>query len=287
MSHSYFKNSHYKNIFLEHYEKIVDEFDFEIGIKNKKTSYGNTSLIYTLNSNKPSLFLLHGLDACAPLILKQFSFLRKDYQLFAIDVLGQPNKSDEIRLCKKNDSYVFWMNEIVSELSLTNISVLGYSFGAFIALKTALKCNFNISNLFLFSPAGIVNGNLITQLSKIVFPFLQYKITKQEKHLVKGLKEIYTDVNKDNINYMKHILLQYKSDMSYTPILKPKELANIKCNIHLFTASDDILFPAKKLANRLSKNTNINVINLNHAKHVLGKKQLKEVAFYFKTTPIN
>mgnify|MGYP000436356608 CR=1 FL=1 len=63
---------------------------------------------------KPALFLVHGLNSCAPFAFDTVSFLIEKYQILAIDILGEPNKSDFVRLNKKNASYGKWLLEITN-----------------------------------------------------------------------------------------------------------------------------------------------------------------------------
>lgn len=274
---TYFKSEKHKINILTNYQTTVDALPLDLESHFITTSFGKTHVLNTKETQKPPLLLLHGIDSAAPYILDQFHFLKQHYQLFAIDVLGQPNKSDEIRLSKRNDDYALWIDEITSQLSLKKITLLGYSFGAFICLKTAYKFPTKIKKLILCNPAGLVNGNLMQLVSKLLSPLLLFNLFKNDKNLKKGLTSIYTTLENHQIKHLKEIVLGYKSDTSTTPIFKNTELTKIKAYTTLFLADNDILFPADKIITKLKSNSDFNISILKTAKHVFGKHHLKEI----------
>ena len=110
------------------YQQKLKTLGFSYKKEIIKTSFGKTNMIIFNNINKPPLFLVHGLNSAAPFAFDTISFLAEKYQIFAIDILGQPNKSDFVRFNKKDDSYGRWLLEITTNLKIDNITFCGISF---------------------------------------------------------------------------------------------------------------------------------------------------------------
>ena len=87
-----------------YYEKLK-ELPIEFEYKTVDTNYGDTNSIVVGDATKPTIQIVHGSNGSAPIALETYPNLYKKFQVFAIDVLAQPNKSSETRLCMKDSSY--------------------------------------------------------------------------------------------------------------------------------------------------------------------------------------
>ncbi|MCH7974006.1 MAG: alpha/beta fold hydrolase, partial [Bacteroidetes bacterium] len=133
---SLFKSESGKNEILSLYNEKLIDLNIEYQYKIIDSSYGKTNIIITGKSSNPPLIIIHGSNGCAPISLETYPNLSTQYQVFAIDVLAQPNKSAETRLSMKDDSYGKWINEIIQSLNLNNVTLVGFSFGGLVILKT-------------------------------------------------------------------------------------------------------------------------------------------------------
>ena len=99
-----------KNIKLNSlYNEQISALNFPVIHKKVETIYGFTNVLISNGANKPALIILHGTNSAAPFALSKVSFLEKNFQVFAIDIPGEPNKSKPVRLKKENDSYGKWL----------------------------------------------------------------------------------------------------------------------------------------------------------------------------------
>lgn len=263
---------------LERYKEKLNSISIGFSEQTVASSFGKTNVIITTNNQKPALFLLHGLNAAAPFALDTVLFLLEKYQIFAIDVLGQPNKSDFVRLNKKDDSYGKWLLEIVDYFKLDNYSLFGISFGAFPILKSLLIDEKKVKDVFLTSPAGIINGNILKTIFRFLLPMRKFQKTKNEIYLKKCLENLYDEFDEFIINYQKEIFLNFKMDFSVTPNFKTSELSKIKTPVSIIASKNDFFVPALKLKKKCEKSfLNLtNFVVLENSKHIPAKKILKE-----------
>lgn len=274
-----FKSEKGKQDILNLYDEKLKELRIEYQYLMVETSFGKTNIIVTGSQSNPPIILVHGSNGCAPIALETYPNLHKKYCVFAVDVLAQPNKSSETRLSMKDDSYGKWMNEIIQNLKINNVTMAGFSFGGLVILKTLEYNERYISEVFLSSPAYIVNGNPLKALFKIFIPMKRYIKTQKPKFIEKFLTEIFTTRDEFAIKYLSNVFLEFKMDFTPVPVIDKKKAMKIQTPISIFAAENDILFPGNKLVKRAKKIfpslKDIRIII--DSKHVQNKDQNLEI----------
>jgi pimeloyl-ACP methyl ester carboxylesterase len=271
---SLYKSEFGKNEILNLYNQKLKELEIEYTYKVIDTDFGKTNIIVAGDSTKPPLIIIHGSNGCAPIALETYPTLSKKFQIFAIDVLAQPNKSAETRLSMKDNSYGLWINELINKLELKNVTMAGFSFGGLIILKTLIQNESNIKEVFLSAPAFIVNGNPLIALFKIFIPMKRYIKTKKTKYLEKFLESLFSEKDEFAHNYLSKVFLYFNMDFSPVPVIKKEEALFIKTPITLIVAKKDIIFPGIKMMKRANKifPSLKNTLLLEDSKHVQNRK---------------
>lgn len=242
-----------------------------------ETTFGKTNILIFGDAKKPALFLLHGLNSAAPFALDSVSFLTEKYQVFAIDVLGEPNKSDFVRLNKKNHDYGKWLLEIINYFKVDTYTLCGISFGAFPILKSLLIDEKRAKEVFLISPAGIVNGNVFKTITRFLIPLKKFQKTKNKDYLIKCLSNLYDEYDDFQIRYLSEVFLNFKMNFSITPNFKTSELSSIKTPVTIIASKNDFFVPGEKLKGKSEKSfTNLRkFFVLEQSKHIPKKSILK------------
>ncbi len=271
------------DIELLYYSKL-DELPINYELKTIETSYGDTNIILTGEKSNPPLVLIHGSNGCAPIAIEAMIGLEKDFSIYAIDVVGQPNLSEEFRPDMRDDSYGKWMFEILTRLNIYKATLVGISFGGFISWKTLAFDARRISRAFLIVPAGIVKGNPLKAIWKVFLPMKFFKWRKQKKYIRQILKELFTESDEFAMEFLSKVFLYFKMDLSPIPLIKKEEAKNIKTPIHIIAADDDVLFPGKRMLKRakqvfpsLSEN-----ILLKKSKHVPSQQANENIVAFIK-----
>lgn len=270
---SLFKTEAGKNEILSLYDEKLKELSIDYQYKVIDSSYGKTNIIVTGASSNPPLIILHGSNGCAPIGLETYPNLSTHFQVFAVDVLAQPNKSAETRLSMKDDSYGKWMNEIIASLQLDDVTLVGFSFGGLVILKTLLHQEDKIKEVYLSAPAYIVNGNPLKALFKIFIPMKRFMKTEQPKYLERFLKEVFTDRDEFALKYLSKVFLNFDMDFTPVPVISKAEAKKISTPITLIAAKQDMMFPGEKMLKRASKlfSSLKKTVLLEDSKHVLNK----------------
>ncbi|MEO0778425.1 MAG: alpha/beta hydrolase [Bacteroidota bacterium] len=217
------------------------------------TSFGQTHLIRTGDPHHPPLILVHGSNGCAPIALECYPNLSTRYQVFAVDVLAQPNRSAQTRLDMKGPDYGQWMHELMVALDLHEVVLAGFSFGGLIILKTLVHHGGRVKAAFLASPAYLVNGNPLRALWHIFIPMRRYMRTQRVKYVEQFLAALFTDRDAFAVQFLALVFLHFKMDFNPLPVLTAAEAQKINTPISLLAAKNDLLFPGAKMLKRARK----------------------------------
>lgn len=261
------------------YDQKLKELNIDYHYKEVDTSFGKTNLIITGEASKPPILIIHGSNGCAPIALETYSGLELCFQVFAVDVLAQPNKSVEARLSMKTDDYGKWLHEVIDKLELKKVTLAGFSFGGLIILKALEFRDSNIKEVFLTAPAYLVNGNPLKALLKVFIPMKRFIKTKNIKYVEHFLNELFTKKDAFALEFLSKVFLHFKMDFSPVPVIKTQAAKSIKTSITLIAAKNDLMFPGDKMIKRAHKifPSLKKAIVLEQSKHVQNSADNKRI----------
>ena len=142
--------------FLAAYQGVLDRWPVPYEELDIPTRFGVTHVIITGPQDAPPLVLLHGYMATSVMWAPNIGAWSQDRRVYAIDVMGQPGRSVPDEPIKGISDYVAWLTATLDGLHLGRVSLLGMSFGGWLALKYAVATPGRIQQLVLLSPGGIL-----------------------------------------------------------------------------------------------------------------------------------
>jgi pimeloyl-ACP methyl ester carboxylesterase len=107
------------------------------------TRYGKTYIIASGEKSLPPLILLHGSGSNSSMWIGDIAKYSKHYRVYAVDIPGDPGKSEEKQYSLKSPAYSEWMDDILRSLQLQKASFIGISLGAWMAINFAVKHAFS------------------------------------------------------------------------------------------------------------------------------------------------
>ncbi|QCX39009.1 alpha/beta hydrolase [Aureibaculum algae] len=250
---SLYKSATGKAEILNLYNQKLKDLNINYQYQDVETTFGKTNLIITGDVSKPPVLIVHGSNGCAPIALETYSGLESHFQVFAVDVLAQPNKSAETKLSMKNDDYGKWLHEVIDVLELKNVTLAGFSFGGLVILKALEFKDSNIKEVFLTAPAYLVNGNPLKALFKVFIPMKRFIKTKKIKYVERFLNELFTEKDAFATQFLSKVFLNFKMDFTPVPVIHRREANLLKTPITLIAAQNDIMFPGVKMLKRANK----------------------------------
>lgn len=275
----FFKSKEGKEKILTLYNQKLNELNIEHSEKVVQTKFGATNVIITVDTKKPPLLLIHGTGGCAPLFLESFPNLSSKYCVYAIDVLSQPNKSAENRLDMKSLEYGEWLTDVIISLGLKDVTLVGFSFGGFISLKTLEFNERLIKHVFLIAPVYIVNGNPIKNLINIFIPLKRFLKNGKEKCIKKVMQTLFTEYDDFGLTFMATTFQNCNMDFSPLPIISKQSAKHITTPITIIAAEKDIMFPGRKMMKRAKRifPSLHDIVLLEDSKHVPNTTNFKSI----------
>lgn len=245
-----YKNEKTKTELLKRYNQKQQSLKIPTEDIYVNTFAGKTHILASGDVNNPPVVLLHAFNAGAPVSLEPIQGLQKKYRLYAIDTVGQATKSDETKLSLKNEDYGKWVAEVLTQLKIEQASIIGVSYGGFLALKLIQFAPEKVSKAILVVPAGIVDGNIGNLLRKVTLPMITFLVTKSEKSLKRFMDTFYTTYEEEDVSFIKHILLGTKQDHRKPPLVNKEDLKLFKAPTYIMVADNDVFFPGKKVVKK-------------------------------------
>lgn len=141
---SVFKTKEGKNEVIKYYDEFLQKFALAYEKFYVNTRYGKTFIIASGEKSNPSIILLHGSGMNSVMWLRDIKEYSKNYRVYAVDILGEPGKSDESRPSLTGSYYAEWLKEVFEDLSVERANVIGISLGAWLAIKFAVNCYIQI-----------------------------------------------------------------------------------------------------------------------------------------------
>ena len=118
--------------------------------------FGMTHVIVSGPKDAPPLVLLHGYWATSTMWSPNIADFAKSYRVYAVDVMGQPSKSIPNEPVRHAADYVTWLTATLDALQLGRVSLVGMSFGGWLALNYAVSAPARVQKLVLLSPGGFL-----------------------------------------------------------------------------------------------------------------------------------
>ena len=118
------------------------------------TRFGETHVIASGSENAPPLVLFQPTGAGATIWYRNAADLGQRYHIYAIDTIGEVNKSVLTRPIKSNLDFVDWIVDLFSELGIERTDIVGNSFGGFLTLSAALHRAERVKKAVVSSPAA-------------------------------------------------------------------------------------------------------------------------------------
>ena len=214
-----------------------------------QTRYGQTHVVNIGNKNSIPLVFLHGGNSLTPDMLKSDFPLLEKFNVFAIDTIGHPGKSDETRLSSDDLSYGFWLLDIIDELQFEKIRIYAGSFGAGIAIRLATVAPERIEKMALIIPAGISNGSFKDKL-QLFIPYYKYKLRPTNQNLIRLCSTLTTRFDEERMEMLHAVFTHLKVNPKMPRPAKNGELDGLRAPTLIMAGTKDILFPASRVIPR-------------------------------------
>lgn len=155
-----YKSAEGYRVIMEWYEAILDEIPIPYESLFTNTRFGRTHLLAAGPRGAAALFLLPGVAGCAALWRRQLPTLGAHFRVYAVDIPGQPGRSDPNPPSFLNDDYCDWLTDVMDDLGLKRAHFAGVSVGAWIAMRMGMVRPERVGRVVMLGPTGIARARL-------------------------------------------------------------------------------------------------------------------------------
>lgn len=146
-----------KSEVMSAYQAIIDKWPVPFVELTLSTSFGETHVIASGAENAQPVVLVHALLAAAPSWYRNVEALSQTYRVYAVDVVGEGNKSHPLKPIASLDDFLQWFTELIDGLGIDTLYLVGNSYGGFTAAYYAMKLPERIRKLVLIGPAATIS----------------------------------------------------------------------------------------------------------------------------------
>lgn len=230
------------------------------------TRCGNTFIVASGDKAARPLFLLHGSSSNSAMWIGDVAEYSKRYRVYAVDVPGEPGKSDAVRPTLKSDAYIDWLDDIFAALGIMSANLLGISLGGWLALKYSIARSERTAKLVLLCPSGVAPAKASFLFRSIFYLSLgKWGIQRMNKILY-GKQ----DIPHEAVDYTNLIINNFNPRIEQIPLFSDEELQKLTMPIMVIVGTLDVVLPSKKTAARFAQLLpETKVVSLPNTGHVI------------------
>lgn len=243
-----YKSNEGRDAVLKAYDEILSNWPLAYEETWLDTSYGRSFTIQCGKKELPPLILLHGTNSNSSMWIGDVSEYSKHYCVYALDIPGEPGKSEERQYSLKSPVYFEWLNEILEKLQLSKASILGISLGAWLAAGFSIKYPEKVEKLVLLSPSGIGPQRISFVFKTIFFMMMGDKGFDKMSRMLNNDNKI----PKEALEYTKLLAHSFNLRREPVPIFTDQELKRLTMPLLLFAGKKDVLLKSEKTVKRLN-----------------------------------
>jgi pimeloyl-ACP methyl ester carboxylesterase len=268
---------------LRAYQTVLDRWPAPFTELDVLTSFGQTHVIASGPDTAPAVVLLHAYFATAMSWYRTVGALSQHYRTYAVDVLGEANKSRPTHPITSLDDALHWFTELVDGLRMGQLHLVGNSFGGFTATYYAMHLPERIRKLVLIGPASTFRGMLpfyihmfIPKALYLFFPWLP----GQKRIMRHGIDWVRAGLPSDPLwEALFYLVMMHGGTRNqvFPRVFTPAELAQIKAPTLLLLGDREKIYPAQdanRQAKRLMPGIEVQIIPQAHHMTALAQPEL-------------
>lgn len=140
------------------------------------TPFGETHVIVSGPEGGAPVVLLHATGMSSTVWRPNIGDLSQGHRTFAVDIVNEPGRTRQTRLLRNPVDCATWLSGVLEGLGIRRASLVGSSFGGWLAINLALQAPARVEKLVLLAPAAsLLPFSLPTYLLLRLLPYSPLK----------------------------------------------------------------------------------------------------------------
>lgn len=249
---------------LNRYDRVLSQWPVPCEYINIPTRYGNTFVIASGEASFPPMVLIHGTASNSATWAHDVIEYSKYFRVYAVDIPGEPGKSDETRFGWNGPFFTEWLDDALNGLNVDKVVLVGMSLGGWAVLQYTTINPGRVERVVSICPSGICPARLSVVFRLIAFSLLGTWGRNRMKRLIMGDGELSEDAEEFLMLTSSHFNFRIGSP----PILSDEELEGLTMPIFYLAGENDALLQSHKSAERLqnlASDVSVHIVEEGHA----------------------
>ena len=231
------------------YDQVLAQWPLSYTHMNIPTRYGNTFIVVSGVVSPIPLVLLHGSASNSATWMGDIVKYGQFFQVYAVDIPGEPGKSDPYRFSWDGPAFNEWLDDVLSGLGLEKVILGGMSLGAWATIKYALYKPQRVNKVVLIVPSGIYPPRLSFVVRLIILSlFGEWGRKRIKQFIFKG-----TDFSEELDQFLTLVGRHFNYRVGSPPLFTDEALQCLTMPVLLLAGAKDALLNTSKTAERLQK----------------------------------
>jgi pimeloyl-ACP methyl ester carboxylesterase len=270
---SLFKTKDAEVAYFTTYQRVLSLWPVEHEPIEVNTSLGTTHLNVAGRRASPPLLLFPGFASNSTMFWMNIEALAKQCRVYAVDTLGQPGRSMPLRPLSTTNCNA-WIEEILTELGVDRVHLMGLSLGGWLSLNFALAQPSRTRKVILLDPAASFQPMSRSFFWHTVIPFMIYPTRKGLIKFFRWLTRGYA-TNRDYGEMMLQGVLNTKPQPPLRPIpFTDEQLQSLASPVLLLVGEKSVIYNPQQVVSRARKFIpRVQAEILPNASHALNMEQ--------------
>ena len=215
------------------------------------THYGRTHVIASGARSSRALILLHSAGSGAVQWFRNIGPLSERRRTFAVDVIGEVNRSITERRLAERAEFVEWMRDLLDGLEVERADWVGNSFGGMLVCMAALDLPERVGKIVLISPAATFT-QIWAWYSHLGFPYkIGYRLGWR-RLMLSGYRWLWQGFPRDDL-FARYSELGktngFPANQLAPPVYSDAELRSLCSPVLLLIGDHEVIYdPARVMA---------------------------------------
>jgi pimeloyl-ACP methyl ester carboxylesterase len=248
-----YKSKESRRLLHDLYRKHLLAMNVPVVERMVETRFGDTHVVFYGHPDGKPVLTFYGEYGINPLAVRPLAhgLNLKEIRLIVPDPLGTIGFSAEKRISSFKN-YGEWACQIMNALELPDAAVMGYSFGASIALQLCITSLLRVERLLLVMPSGIRSVSS-SRVSKLIYPAFKNEQFVTDTMVKKALSPVLPFQQDELIEAAKMIYFHAKIQKKGQKRVKKKSIKKYKSPVYVVAEKSDYLFSGEAVLKRAGK----------------------------------
>ena len=269
-----FKSSKGEAEYASAYDSVLMLWPVPFEEYDVMTRFGTPHVIASGPKGSPSLLVLHATGTSSTMWFPNIGTLSSSYRVYAVDIIGEPGKSQQSSLLKNREDCANWLGEVMQGLGLKRTNIAGLSYGGWHTLNFSLFFPDKINKIVVLAPAGsILPLSWPVLLLLRLLPYLPIKPNPFRSFFNKGFhpNELFA---RQFASGVKHFRYPDPNESIFTNVFSEAELSGINFPTLFIVGENEVIYDpvvAIEKVNQLIPNVETKLIP--NASHFVSMEQ--------------